>query len=666
MECERGCKMLKGVYLFRKLSILLIFIIFFEIVCIKVPNVQAVNSYEQTLRSGIDSFPESYQVLLRKFVEETNHTNWNFQAYYTGISWDDFISAQAEHGRNRVHYSYDTIYRDSCNDYASGYYCADRNITAYFIDPRNFINQRNIFEFLEISYNRELYTKPIIEGMIRNYGVFNYGNPITFRMSDENHPQYGNDVTMTFADIIMEAADKSQMSPISIVIKIVQEVGENGSASTYGNYSEYPNCYNYFNIGAYDTGDAIRNGLKYADEAGWHCPYTSIVEGAEYNTRYYIQQGQNTLYFYKFDCVGNRILLNGETATVTSDNLYHQYMTNICDPYNQSATYFSTYTNDYLLNMPYNFIIPVFNDMPAYVEKPSTLLSAGNQELYYADVTSALYTRTGPGYGYNYGSIVLYKDDLVIMLDRKIRDKNGNEWDRVQFWNGNTGYVLSEYLEKYEKKDIVQGEPIVNSQPPEEGDPSSNSVIGYGYANVSSSLNVRQGPGTTYRSIGSLGPKEEVAILEELTDWYKIRTNNNLVGYASKEYIFKLDYARVEENIIRTIPETTADMVAKLLNVSDYTVKKGDEEITDNRLGTGYKFVVGENEYDVVVMGDVNGDAEVDVIDLALIKRYLMQQTRFDGVYKNAAKLQQNDSDIDVIDLALIKRHLMKTQMINV
>ena len=660
---------MKKIYLHKLISILLIIIVTLSILSIKSPNVQAANTYNQTLRTGIDAFPESYQVLLRKFVDETAHTNWNFQAYYTGIDWNEFIQAEAKHGMNRVHYSYDTIYRDSCNDLASGYYCADKAITSYFIDPRNFINQRNIFQFLEISYNKDLYTKSIVEEMIKSYKVFNYGEPITFVMSDENHPENGKTVTMTFADIIMDAAEKSQMSPISIVTKIIQEVGADGSGSVSGNIEGYQNCYNYFNLGAYDTGDAIENALKYANSQGWHCPYSSIVEGAEFNSKYYIQKGQNTLYFYKYDCVGNKILSAGEEVTITSNNLYHQYMTNISDPYSQSARYFSTYTNYNLLDKSLNFIIPVFDNMPSYVEKPSTLKNAENQDLYYANVTSSLSTRVGPGYENNYTHITLYKDDLVIMLERHV---NGGNWDKVQFWDGTIGYVVSEYLEKYEKPskeqiDTPSNTPIIGGTDTNQNTPKVDEVIiGYGYADVSSSLNVRQGPGSTYAVVTSLKAKEEFAILNETEEWYKIKTNNNIIGYVTKEYGKQIEYAKFEENIIKVIPTVTGNMIAKMLGTSEHTIKNGDTIIENDKIGTGYKVVIGNKEYTIIKLGDVNGDSDVDIIDLAILKRQLLGKIKLEGVYKTAGKLQQNEEEIDIIDLALMKRQLLGTALIKV
>ena len=425
----------------KKVNICLFIIVFIMVNILPISTVKAASTYEQRVTNGIDSFPESYQILLRDFVEEKMHQNWNFQAYYTGIDWNEFL--EGEQHKNRVYYGNDIAHRCSCNDVQNGYYCANSEITAYFMDPRNFINERNIFQFLEISYNETLYNKEMVHNLVKKYPVFNYGNPITFVMSDENHPNYQQSVTMTYTDIIMEAAEVSQMSPISMIVKIVQEVGSSGSGSTSGTNSIYPNTYNFFNIGAYDGGDAILNALEYADSKGWHCPYTAIVEGAQFNSDNYIKAGQNTAYFYKFDCVGNKILKTGEIQTITSSDLCHQYMTNIQDPYTQSATLFSTYTDEGLLTESLNFIIPVFDNMPEFpVDKISSLSNSG-KDLYYADITSSLYIRDSPGGGNIIDTI--YKDDLVVMLQRNYN----SEWDKIQLWDGRTGYTATEYLEKF-------------------------------------------------------------------------------------------------------------------------------------------------------------------------------------------------------------------------
>ena len=408
-------------------SVMVNFLIVIMILTIICPTkIEAAGQkYVQKVELGIENFPENYKKIINDFIDQTGYTNWTFQAYYTGIDWNDFVKQQAKCGRSRVNKIFDKAYRCTCNNVAGGYYCANSAITSYYMDPRNFINERNIFQFLNVSYNEQLYTKEIVHNLVNNYKVFNYGKPITFKRADTN-----KEVTMTYTDIIMEAAKITSMSPISMAIKIVQEVGDSGSGSTDGKNKKYPSTYNFFNIGATDTGgsgDPIENGLKYANSKKWNCPYTSIVGGAKFNSSDYIKAGQNTAYFYKFDCVGNKILNPKETQTITVSNLNHNYMTNIMDPYSQSAILFDTYNNNKLAKESLNFIIPVYDNMPENpVEKISTL-SNSKQELYYANVSLSLNINNAPNGNY-IGSI--YRDDLVIMLKRNYKPG----WDKVQLW----------------------------------------------------------------------------------------------------------------------------------------------------------------------------------------------------------------------------------------
>lgn len=72
-------------------------------------------------------------------------------------------------------------------------------------------------------------------------------------------------------------------------------------------------------------------------------------------------------------------------------------------------------------------------------------------------------------------------------------------------------------------------------QPQEPEDPNQPEPV-YGIVKVTTSLNVRQGPGLHYARIGSLSPNTRVQILEQGTEWHKIKAGN-LVGYVSSQYI---------------------------------------------------------------------------------------------------------------------------------
>ncbi len=54
---------------------------------------------------------------------------------------------------------------------------------------------------------------------------------------------------------------------------------------------------------------------------------------------------------------------------------------------------------------------------------------------------------------------------------------------------------------------------------------------------TASSLNVRQGPGTNFKSITLVNKNEYVRIFAKIGDWYVIQTDNNYIGAASSNYI---------------------------------------------------------------------------------------------------------------------------------
>ena len=141
----------------KKILIMLIIVVLFSLFIFPINKVYAATTYKQSLKSGISNFPKEYQNALNQI--QKLHPNWKFEAYNTGISWDTLIlNETATHGRNRVINSSDLSWKCSCGNVASGYACASEGITKYYLDPRNFLNEVNIFQFLEISYNEKIHT----------------------------------------------------------------------------------------------------------------------------------------------------------------------------------------------------------------------------------------------------------------------------------------------------------------------------------------------------------------------------------------------------------------------------------------------------------------------------------------------------------------------------
>lgn len=454
----------------KKIRLMIIIIISFVVLSsilgmFQVSNAYSIN-YIQTVKSGISAFPESYQVYLRQI--QAQHPKWTFDAYYTGIDWNDLVTYETDHGHNRIIKSADPLWKCSCGNIASGYACASAGIIKYYMDPRNFLDSdKKMFQFLESSYNNN-YKVEVVQSIIKN--SFMKGN-VTF-LKD------GKTVTMSYAQIIMDAASKSQMSPYAIAIKILQEVGSAGSNSvtgatfTYVDGKQYSGYYNFFNYGAYDTGNAITNGLCYAKDRGWDTPYKAIVEGAVKYGADYNAKGQNTIYFTKWDVVGTKILKPGQTQTVTASNtssnqlFRHQYMTNVQDPNSQSSRLYNTYSNNDILDEALNFVIPVYNNMPATNKLPSAIddLPQPEGEKYYTTGTDIM-VRKEPTTSGGRVDCIAARDTIVTVLERKTAYNNGLYWDKVKLANGKTGYMASKYLEpcgndNVKKAEVIEGNKV--------------------------------------------------------------------------------------------------------------------------------------------------------------------------------------------------------------
>ncbi len=296
-------------------------------------------------------FPEEYRDSLR--ILHSIHPKWIFLAQHTGLVWADAVAGESEDGQSLAYYTSPTSWKlpadgnyDWENDSWIGkdgrnWHAASTEIVQYFMDPRNFLTERGIFQFELNSYNEELHV--IEEVQRRLNGTFMEGE-----VKDEG---------ITYAQTFMEAAAASGVSPYMLVARCIQEMGVAGTSRIIsGKVPGYENLYNYFDIGAYTTDehDLITNGLIYASKKDeryllpWNTRYRSLVGGSIWIGSTYIARGQDTLYLQKFNVQG-------------AQPYTHQYMTNIQAPSNEGSTMYATHTD---LDQPFIFKIPVYLEMP--------------------------------------------------------------------------------------------------------------------------------------------------------------------------------------------------------------------------------------------------------------------------------------------------------------
>lgn len=319
-----------------------------------------------------NGFPDDYITELLKLHEK--YPYWQFKPYKTGLKWSDVIKNESKVGLNLLSINKSYAWKSTAAkayDWKTDKYIpydgstwvtASQKAVKYYMDPRNFLDERGIFQFESLEYQSDSQTQSGVENILNNTPMHNKKYTYT---SD------GKTVSVKYSKTFMTAAKKSKVSPYHLASRVKQEVVISAvkmSSSVSGTVSGYKGIYNFYNIGANNSvvaGGAVANGLRWAKTGNtylrpWNNRYKSIVGGAQYIGKNYINIGQNTLYLEKFN--------------VTSKNRYnHQYMGNIEAPNNEATKTVAAY-GVIDKNMPMVFSIPIYEDMP---DKPCDVPSGG-------------------------------------------------------------------------------------------------------------------------------------------------------------------------------------------------------------------------------------------------------------------------------------------------
>lgn len=434
----------KRKYIFRRIVVsfaICVFLMGFIIMPIE-------NAATQVISSNIEEISTSKYPGIKEAINsiKASHPNWNFKILYTGLDWYDVIQNEhTGHGStptNLVPANSNTYNKNwicsicGTKTYDTGdWHCASEEAIAYMMDPRNFLDDSNIFQFLELSYTSYNYEQ--IVNMVSG--------------------SYLNNTSVI--DTIIDSAKTYNVNPYYIIARLIQEQGKSGTELVAGNgyNGSYAGYYNAFNIGA--TGntraDVILNGLKRAQKEGWTSLEASIRGGVRIISKNYIARGQNTLYLQKFDVESS----DGTLYT-------HQYMQNLLAAKNEAAQITKVVKNLGIDNS-YTFVIPVYENMPQFTKTEPNLKYTQIEELVKVNVTGTLRMRNSPSGGQTIAW--LNGEEIVTRVEKAENKVNGTYWDKVKSTSGVYGYVARETYEGAQeyKLYLVPVEEIAPEQPEE-------------------------------------------------------------------------------------------------------------------------------------------------------------------------------------------------------
>lgn len=616
-------------------KLILCLAILFYIVIILFSNNSACAATRTSDLSKLINYPEIYTAVQEM---KTAHPNWTFTILYTGLDWNEVLENETTKKHTRSLVQKPVILGD-INDWIcpicyktpqdnGSWLCASNKTASYYIDPRNWINETYIFAFETLSFNSETHTLEGIKTMLS--GSFMDTDSIKY-IDTKGEEKI---IEKSYAQIIFEAAKENGISPYHLASRILQEQGKGNSSLISGKREGFIGCYNYFNIGASGNNETeiIVNGLTRARDEQWNDPEKSIKGGAKFLKGGYIGNYQDTLYLQKY-CVDNSCKYG----------LYgHQYQQNVSAPYTEGSSVYDAYEKLGILDSNFNFIIPVYENMPSSASvKPGRNLEIITEDVIVNTETTALTIRGGPGTGY-YIKAKAPKGTKLVRIEKAGEPlSDGIYWDKVVYCTeGNIviGYASREYLKETETQEIVNEEKTIQ-------------VL----------CALKNGPASTVntRVKQILKPGTKVTVIDKIQyssfghTWYRVKLEDGTQGYVSSVYFEKEPEVKykIDGTFVKVNPDTKITEIPEAV-------------LTGEIFGTGAKIKIGETEYTLVMLGDVNGDGLVKSKDYMMIKNYIMGTLELSEAEKKAADVNK-DGEIKSKDYMMIKNHIMNISTIS-
>lgn len=325
-----------------------------------------------TIRNMNEARQISSDVVAKVEELKRQHPNWNFEFVNTNYNFEDMVKMQFGEGRglrngfapiNLIESYGGTRYNDAWLDPERKHLAFDANrdklrwqapsieAVRYFLDPRTYINENDIFLFLSLQGNNDKFDEVKTKTMIR-----------TVLAGTKNESR---------VDEVYNAAKIVDIDVLEIATKLRQEGGLEPNRGI--------NAYNPLNVGATGS-DPELEGLKYAEARGWDTFEKGLIGTSQVVKNNYIGRGQDTKYFMKFN--------------VANGSIYHQYMQNITAPLTEGKSLKNAYQRyDSNLSGSYTFKIPLFKNMPT-ISSPRPRIQNSNNNA--TITTDLLYLRDRP------------------------------------------------------------------------------------------------------------------------------------------------------------------------------------------------------------------------------------------------------------------------------
>ena len=567
-------------------------------------------------------FPESYKVKLREI--HRLHPAWIFIGTKTNYTWnsalveqDEYVSYNGDSSPGRSFLNVNTTraaqgqegylstqpadYNYYTNTFIAHdgtyWFQANTQATAHYMDPRTYLDEKSIFTFEDLTFDANYQTEEAVKLVL------------------------SSDFLKQYSAHFMTAARTYNVSPVYLASLSRQEVGTgtgnictNGNAGVLSDGVNYSGYYNFFNIGASSSSDPKLKSLQKAKEYGWNTPEKAIVNGAYIISKNYIQCGQHTLYYQKYNF-----------SPKATKGMWHQYTTSIASLASQAATTYNSYKSMGLIETSFKFDIPIFEGMPDSTPLPAL----GNPNNYMREIKVNNMSLTNyDAANENYTITIAYTENVTI---------SGTAIASTSRVEGLGTFAMTSDTQ-VQKVIVTSGNGlkktynITINRLPNPNQQNNNNQNNNTNENNNTSTNNNQGGNISITNVINASS-------------YK----------ANSDYLSNVTFGSGVSTLINNLKKYS-DAVSITVKDSNNNAKTGGSIVTGDKviISTGSE----EKTYTVVLYGDTNGDGSISAIDLLNVQKIIINKSNLGGAYYRAADTNK-DGKISAIDLLNVQKHIL-------
>ena len=594
-----------------------------------------LNNYYTSLRNK--GFPESYLIYLAEI--HARHTNWNFEPEKINLNFDDVVIGENGNGASLLEQSafgkgYLSLNSNTYNAFSDtysnyngepGYANASREAIAYFMDPRNYLNEKYIFAFETLAYSNNQ-TVDVVNSIISSQAFWG-------RLYSNGSAGASNDIVTSSKNI--------GISAVHVASRIKQEMGNssyNGDSRVGGNFTydgvNRSGYYNFFNIKSW-TGRGSSIYAAYAYENGWNSPAKGINGGASFMYNGYISVNQDTIYYEKFD------------VSTTNGHYAHQYMQNLAAPVQEGGIKYNGYKNQNAsyLNTAITFVIPVYNNMPAYAVTAPKVGSVNNYLSSLKVDNTSVNAFNYKTYNYNVylksnvtsvnitGTTIVSTARITGAGKINITSNNQTQQIIVTSENGKQRIYTINFIREEKKEEPKQDNSSTNTTTQPKTDNNQTTTQ------------------PNDNQVTKEEPKQEVD-----TSTKPVTELMNHSGFKYNDsYLFGIDTGTNVSKFIANVLDYNKYVTITITSItgqpkSNDIFKTGDKVTIKGSDGT--------KTFNAIIYGDVNGDGKISSVDYVKVKNQILKGDSIDGIYLKSADVNK-DGKVTSVDYVKIKNQIL-------